>query len=256
MAKEPPAQRAGHQPTGMMTTEVQVPLFPLQWRCKTCRLHHTHPEIFDELTRRLVQAEPRKTVLAWLAKQGVHLNEKHLARHYQTHLLPYFSEALEVERRLGAEAKALGHLGSATIASALARTLAMRALTAVHGINFEQLAVEADPNLLFAINKIAETIARIDSLAADTRLKERLVQLRQIELDMKAENLDRVAARWILLRLQERPEAVRREVLRLLELPTPQQMKALPEPEHDDPDCSTKRSRVQRPHGTKPRAKR
>ncbi len=237
--------------TGMMRTTVEVPLFPLEHRCKVCLLAHTHPEVFDELTRRLLNAQKRSTILTWLKRQGITLTERGLSRHYQRHMLPYYKEALEVERRLRAEMATIGTEGSATIASALARSLAMRALTAATLIDFEALAKEADPKLIRELSGLARTIAQIDALAADARLKEKLVQLRAIEVDLKGNRLDEAAARWILMRLQERP-AVARQVLDLLGLPTPQpEMKALPQP-----NASKTRKRSQRTRGKSTRRKR
>jgi len=222
-------RKSGSEPVGMMATEVQVPLFPLEHRCKVCRLCHSHPEIFDGLTRRLLEARPRKQIISWLKRNGISLDEKCLSRHYRRHMLPYFHEALEVERRLRAEFRAIGQEGAASIASALARTLAMRALTAASEIDFEKLGTNADPELIRELSGLARTIAQIDAHAADAQLKSKLVQLRAIELDQKAGNLDRVAARWILLRLQERPQ-IARQVLELLDLPMPTEHKALPAP--------------------------
>jgi len=220
-------RKTSAEPIGMIRTEVQVPLFPLEHRCKICRLCHAQPAIFDEITRRLIQAEPRKKIIAWLESEGVKLSEKNLERHYHRHMLPFFREALEVERRLQAEMKAIGTSRSVSIASALARGAAMRLLETLTKIDFNQLAKEADAILIREISGAARAVADIDAKAADILLKEKMVQLRALELDFRAGELDRVAARWILMRLKERP-AIARQVLRLLELPMPaESMKAL-----------------------------
>jgi len=237
--------RPASEPIGMMTTSVQVPLFPLEHRCKVCRLCHSDPDTFDALTRRLIRAEPRKQILAYLAAQGVHLTEKNLERHYKRHMAPFFRDALEIERRLRAEMLALDHEGSTSIASAVARSAAMRLLEALTKIDYDRLAKQADPALLREITNAARAVAEIDARAVDGRLKEKMVQLRALELDLKAGELDRVAARWILMRLRERP-AIAQQVIQLLELPMPTEpMKALPSGNEN----TKHRTRAQRTRG-------
>ncbi len=241
--------RAGAEPTSMMRTEVLVPLFPLQHRCKVCRLAQSHPEISDELTRRLLEARKRKDIVSWLKRNGISINEKGLSRHYQRHMLPYFREALEVERRLRAEMNVLDGDTSASIASALARTLAMRGLTAASAIDMDALAENADPDTLRELANLAKVVAQIDSMAADRRLKEKLVQIRQIELELKSGNLEKAAVRWLMLRLQDRP-AVARQVIEMLDLPMPiAAMKALPQPSNGK--TKRKRSSGRRQGGTR-----
>jgi len=238
----------------VMTTEVQVPIFPLRSQCSICKLYREDPDLFEEVTRRLLTGVEQKKIVAWLAKKGKRVTNKSLSRHYNRHMLPYFQEALEVERRLRAEFLALGHEGAATIASALARSLAMRALSIVNDIDFEKLAKDAKPDFLRELNNLARTIAQIDNHAADAQLKEKLVQLRALELDYKAGNLDRVAARWVLMRLKDRRQ-VALQVIELLDLPMPSQdMKQLPAPK--DSKSDKRRSRTKGTRGKSTRRKR
>lgn len=243
----PAPRKAGANPIGMMTTVVSVPLFPLQHRCKACRLCRSHPALFDELTRRLLEAQERKAVIAWLKREGVSLDEKCLSRHYQRHMLPYFQSALEIERRLEAEQKVLGTEGAVNIASVIARTLAMRVLDIIETIPLENMAKGADANFLREINRLAGTIAQIDAQASDSRLKDKLLELRTLEVAQKTGRLEELAARWLMTQLKDRPDLAK-HIIDELDLPQP--MKQLPSPKPTgkaNHSTSRKRSRSSSP---------
>jgi len=243
-------------PVGTITTEIQVPVFPLASRCSICKLFQLHPQQFEQATRMLMLGEEQQKVVQWLNKQpGIRVTTKALSRHYHRHMLPFFAEALELERRARAWTSAIDSETSGSIASALARSMAMQALASLEKISFDAIASEADPNTIREFSRLAETIAKIDGLAADRRLKEKLVQLRQIEVDLKGNSLDEVAARWILLRLQERPQ-VARQVIELLDLPLPpKELKALPAPSTET-NAKPNRSRTQKTRRRGTRKKR
>jgi len=221
--------RAGASPIGFDSRTISVPRFPLQQRCKVCRVQGTHPEVFDELTARLLTAEPRKHLVIWLAKQGVKLSLQGLSMHYQRHLLPYWGEALEVQRRLEIEAERLGQVDSGSIASALALSLAMRGFDAVHEINFAKLGRNANPKLIDSLSRLAETIAKVSSLQTDARLKQEMLKLRQLELIRKSGDLDQVAGAIIEQALRDHPALAQQvkdalasgKARKLLPAPTP-----------------------------------
>ena len=219
--------RAGANPIGMMTSVVSVPKFPLEHRCKACRLCHTHPALFDELTRRLLEARPRNGIIAWLKREGVSLDEKCLSRHYQRHMLPHFQAALEIERRLEAEQKVLGTEGAVNIASVLSRTLAMRALDIIEKIPLEAMAKGADANFLRELNRLCATIAQIDAQGAQARLSEKMLELRTLEVAQKTGRLEELAARWLMNKLKGRPDLAH-HIIDELGLPRPKEMKQLP----------------------------
>jgi len=249
-------------PVGMMTTEIQVPVFPLASRCSICRLFQTHREQFLEATQMLMLGEEQQAVEKWLNKhRGINVTIKSLSRHYHGHMLPYFSEALELERRFRAQMAAMDPDTPATIASALARSAAMQLLEVVGKLNPEQLAGKADAKLIDAISRAAETIAKIDAYGADRRIKETELQLKKIKLDRESGDLEAAGARWFLMQLQDHPEAANeiRAVLRRhgISLPAPaKQMKALPAPAESKPNASTKDSTTRRHRRRSSRTKR
>jgi len=214
-----------------MVTTKSVPPFPLEWRCKTCRLQQSHPSLFDELTLRLLHAEPRKDVVAWLKKQGISIDLKGLCVHYRRHVLPYWHEAVEIQQRLQIQAELLGQHDAGSIASALAMSLAMRAMDAVHEIDFARLGRKADPKLIDALTRLSEANAKIIALGADARLKEELVDLRAIDLALKRGELEQAAVRWLRYRLEEHPD-IAAKVFALIE-PIMPNMKALPAPQDE-----------------------
>ncbi len=234
------------KPVGMITTEIQVPMFPLASRCSICRLFSSHREQFLEATQMLMLGEEQQAVEKWLNRhRGIEVTIKSLSRHYHNHMLPYFAEALELERRLRAEMAAMDPDTPATIASALARSAAMRLLTVVDKLDPEQLAAKADAKLLDSISRAAETIAKIDALAADRKIKQTELQLKKIKLERESGDLEAAGARWFLMQLQDHPEAANeiRAVLRRhgVNLPAPvKEMKALPAPAESKPNASKK----------------
>jgi len=215
-------------PVGMITTEIQVPVFPLASRCSICRLFQTHRDQFLEATQMLMLGEEQQAVEKWLNKhRGIDVTIKSLSRHYHNHMLPYFAEALELERRLRAEMRAMDPDTPATIASALARSLAMRALQAVNLINMEALAAGADAKLIKSLAELALTIAQIDGLSADRKLKEELVKLRAVELALKQGRADVIARQWIISQLRDEPDKANKILAELDLAPQPKPMKAL-----------------------------
>ncbi len=250
------------KPVGTITTEIQVPVFPLASRCSICRLFQTHKEQFLEATQMLMLGEEQQAVEKWLNKhRGIEVTIKSLSRHYHNHMLPYFAEALELERRLRAEMAAMDPDTPATIASALARSAAMRLLTVVGHLDLERLAANADPKLLDSISRAAETIAKIDALAADRRIKETELQLRKIKLERESGDLEAAGARWFLMQLQDNPEAANeiRAVLRRrgIGLPAPvKELKALPAPAESKPNDSKKDTKTRGRRRRSPRKKR
>ncbi len=242
-----------------MTTEIQVPVFPLASRCSICRLFQTHNEQFLEATQMLMLGEEQQAVAKWLNKhRGIDVTIKSLSRHYHNHMLPYFAEALELERRLRAEMAAMDPDTPATIASALARSAAMRLLTVVGHLNLERLAANADPKLLDSISRAAETIAKIDALGADRKLKEKLIELRTIELMLKEGRVDQIAHRFIVEQLRDSPEEAA-QVLEILDRAATKQLKALTSGSSEPPkkkNASTKRSKGQKSSSRSRRPKR
>jgi len=213
------------KPVGTFTTEIQVPIFPLASRCSICRIYRTHPERFGEMTEMLMMGHEQKEVIEFLGTHGIRVTDKALSRHYHNHFLGHYHDALEIERRLRAEQAAMDPDTPATIASALARSLAMRALQAVNKINMDALAASADAKLIKSLAELARTIAQIDALGADRKLKQKLVELRAVELALKQGRADVIARQWIISQLRDEPEKANK-ILAELDL-APQPMKAL-----------------------------
>jgi len=116
----------------------------------------------------------------------------------------------------------------ATIASALARSAAMQLLEVVGKLNPEQLAGKADAKLIDAISRAAETIAKIDALGADRKLKQKLLELRAVELALKQGRADVIARHWIISQLRDQPDKANKILAELDLEPQPKPMKALP----------------------------
>lgn len=255
-----PRKGLAAQPVGTLTTEIQVPVFPLASRCSICHLFQTHREQFLEATQKLMLGEEQKKVVDWLNRQrGICVTIQSLSRHYHRHMLPYYAEALALERRLRAEMAAMDPDTPATIASALARSAAMQLLTTIDKLDPERLAGKADAKLIDAISRAAETIARIDHLAADRRLKEKTLQLRQIELERRSGDLEAAGARWLSMQLQDHPQAAREidDVLRRHGIAAPAKaLKALPAPMESQQHDSTKSTKTRGSRRSSRRTKR
>ena len=239
-------------PVGTITTELQVPYYPLASRCSICKLWQTHRGAFVQATEMLTLGEEQKKVAKWLNEQpGIRVTIKSLSRHYHNHLLPHFQEALALERRLRAEMRAMDPDTPATIASALARSAAMRLLTVVDKLDPDQLAAKADAKLLDSISRVAETIAKIDAYAADRRLKEELIKLRAVELALKQGRADVIARQWIISQLRDQPDKANKILAELDLAPQPKPMKALTAGGTSQPPKKQQPKKASKPNGSK-----
>jgi len=240
------------KPVGTFTTEVTVPIFPIASRCSICKLFRAHPEAYERMTEMLMLGEEQKTVVKWLnAQPGIRITDKALSRHYHNHFLGHYHDALEIERRLRAEQAAMDPDTPATIASALARSLAMRALRAVNKINMDALAASADAKLIKSLAELARTIAQIDALSADRKLKQKLVELRAVELALKQGRADVIARQWIISQLRDEPEKANKILAELDLAPQPKPMKALSAGGTSQPPKKQQTTKASKPNGSK-----
>ena len=199
----------------------------------------------------LMLGEEQQAVEKWLNKHsGINVTIKSLSRHYHRHMLPYFSEALALERRFRAEMAALDPDTPATIASALVRSAAMQLLEVVHRLDPEQLAAKADPKMLDAISRMAETIAKIDAFAADRRLKEELIKLRAVELALKQGRADVIARQWIISQLRDQPDKANKILAELDLAPQPKPMKTLTAGGTSKPPKKQQTTKASKPNGS------
>ena len=230
-------KKATAQPLGNITTEVTLPVFPLEHRCKVCRIYHENPAVFDELCGRLLMAQPRDEILAWLADQGFAIGAKNLSRHYQQHVRPHIQDVLKFERRLRAEMKVLDGVAEGDIASALSRQLASDGLLAIRKLNLASLLqrISKPEEAIAALReftRLCKALADISRAAAETELKRKLIALRAIELALKEGRADEIARQWIGHQLEGQPQK-RDQILGILGLAPMKQVKALPAPARD-----------------------
>jgi len=183
--------------------------FPHEPRCAVCRLAHLDKEAHDHVTEMLCEGHPRRAVLAYLRKRGLKADEKSLSRHYRRHMLPWWREALYAEARIRAVMEETAGESPATIASAGARSVVMGLMETIQTINYELLAKDADAKLIAAIARACKGVAEIDRLAAQTRLAEKMLDLRKLEFEEKA-LADRARLLALLTReLKGHPDALR-----------------------------------------------
>lgn len=202
--------RPSSTPIGNLRTEVSLPVFPLSHRCSVCKIYHQQPELFDELSRRLLAAQPYQQILAWLAEHEIQLKPKHLSLHNQRHIQPYVRDVLEYERRLRIEVRTLEEIQGMNLAAAFARKLAADGLTALRSLNLAaQLSRINDPamasELLGQFTRLIKALADIDRAGAEIELKRQLVELRKLEVMQKTGRLDEIAIRILESALKEHP---------------------------------------------------
>jgi len=213
-AKRRGVGKASSKPLDLITTEVSLPVFPLEHRCQLCQIYSRDPELFNQMSQRLLVAESREEIVAWLKAKGIRTSLRALYRHYSRHVEPYIRDTLEFERRLRMEVHVLEDIQGINIAAAFARKLAADGLTALRNLNLAgQLSRIRDPELVVGVlrefARLCKALADIDRAAAEVALKEQLVELRRIELISKAGRLEEIAGRVIEDALRGHPELAR-----------------------------------------------
>jgi len=206
--------RASSKPLDLITTEVSLPVFPLEHRCQLCQIYSRDPELFNQMSQRLLTAQSREEIVAWLKGQGIRTSLRALYRHYSRHVEPYIRDTLEFERRLRMEVHVLEEIQGVNIAGVFARKLAADGLTALRHLDLAgQLSRIRDPELVIGVlrefARLCKALADIDRAAAEVALKEQLVELRRIELISKAGRLEEIAGRVIEDALRGHPELAR-----------------------------------------------
>jgi len=189
-------------------TTVVLPPITLRSRCGICQLFHTHPALFDALNEKLLGGVAYKHIISWLHKAGIRVVQSSLWRHREKHLLPFFRDALEIERHAAAFSAATAGQDNITIAGVLLRVLAAKVVEALPNLSLTKLKEIEALKLIHATIELAQTIAYADRTAADSALKAEELELKKLRLAKSKEELAAVAVDWLRKELAGRPDLV------------------------------------------------
>jgi len=206
----------------LVTTTISLPPIRLSSRCAICGIWETKPALFDEINEKLLGGVGQTKIVAWLrAKHKFRTNQNSLSRHLNRHLMPYFEDALLIERTALAIAQATGSQSTMSLAGVILRILASKIHDALGGLDLKRIK-NLDPlDLMKAATALASTIAYADRAASDSALKAEELELRKLRLAKSKEELAALAVDWLRKQLAGRPDLVEHLRAQL----------ALPEPE-------------------------